>query len=111
MKLNSKMCVTVLKQQHHTLLNIGQHGYKGIYEWSKVRYMKYEINISNLNSVKDSILYSDYYLSNFDGIIILYKYFIQQSGGQLDFKVAGLETGKVGGGGCIVVGSNKVPDK
>jgi len=62
---NFEKYVTTHKEQHHVLLSLETHGYKGIDERSKVRYLNDGIKTSRLDTVKATILSSSEYRSNF----------------------------------------------
>lgn len=94
---NFEKYVTVHKEQHHILHSLEEHGYKGIDDRSKVRYLNDGIKTTKLDTIKATILSSAEYRADFDGCVTLYKDFIKQSDGALELKVAALKTG-VGGG-------------
>jgi hypothetical protein len=85
--------VTVHKEQHHVLTNLEQHGYKGIDDRSKVRFLIDGIKTTRLDTVKATILSSDEYRADFDKCVTLYKDFIKQSDGQLELKIAAVHFG------------------
>ena len=85
--------VTVHKEQHHVLTNLEQHGYKGIDDRSKVRFLIDGIKTTRLDTVKATILSSDEYRADFDKCVTLYKDFIKQSDGQLELKIAAVHSG------------------
>ena len=93
--------MTVHKEQHHVLTSLEQHGYKGIDDCSKVRFLIDGIKTTRLDTVKATILSSDEYRADFDKCVTLYKDFIKQSDGQLELKVAAVHSGgdKSDGGG------------
>jgi len=90
---NFEKYVTTHKEQHHVLLSLETHGYQGVDERSKVRYLNDGIKTSRLDTVKATILSSSEYRSNFDICVTLYKDFIEQSDGQLDMKISAVRTG------------------
>ncbi len=63
--------VTAHKEQHTILHNLEAHGYKGIDDWSKVRYVQDGIKIDKLDSVKTTILSSAKYCQSFDKCVTL----------------------------------------
>ena len=90
---NFEKYVTTHKEQHHVLLSLETHGYKGVDERSKVRYLNDGIKTSRLDTVKATILSSSEYRSNFDKCVNLYKDFIEQSNGQLETNISAVKTG------------------
>ena len=78
----------VHKEQHHVLISLEEHGYKGIDERSKVRHLIEGIKSAKLDTIKATILSSSEYRNSFDGCVTLYKDFIKQSEGQLDMNVS-----------------------
>ena len=99
---NFEKYVTLHKEQHHILEGLERHGYKGIDDRSKVRYLNDGIKTTKLDTIKAAILASTNRRSDFDGCVTLYKDFITQSGDHPDLKIAGLSTddgsNKDGGG-------------
>ena len=71
------------------LLSLETHGYKGVDERSKVRYLNDGIKTSRLDTVKATTLSSSEYRSNFDK----YVNFIEQSNGQLETNISAVKTG------------------
>ena len=90
---NFEKHVTVHKEQHFILQNLEEHGYNGIDDRSKVRYLIDGIKTSKLDTIKATILSSAVFRTDFDGCVTLYKDFIKQSDGHLELKVAAVETG------------------
>jgi len=64
--------------QHHVLNNLREHGYSGIDEWLKVRYLVGGINTNALDAVKTRILLDSSLRCDFEGCVNLYKDFIKQ---------------------------------
>ena len=85
--------MTVHKEQHHVLTSLEQHGYKGIDDRSKVRFLVGGMRTTRLGTVKGTILASDEYGADFDKCVTLGKDFIKQSDGQLELKVAAVHSG------------------
>ena len=73
---NFEKYVTLHKEQHHVLEGLEMHGYKGIDDRSKVRYLNDGIKTTKLDTIKATILVSADDRSNFDGCVNLYKNFI-----------------------------------
>ena len=103
--------MAVYKDNNHFLYSLEGHVYKGVYESSKVRYLNNGIKKIKFNYYKAPILSSEYYCSNFDGAVNLYKYFIQNLGGKLYLKVADADSEKLGDGGSASGGTNKLSYK
>ena len=86
--------VMVHKEQHHVLISLEEHGYKGIDERSKVRHLIDGIKTPKLDTIKATILSSSEYRNSFDRCVTLYKDFIKQSEGQLDMNVSTVKQDK-----------------
>ena len=70
----------VIQKEHHTIFeNLEDHGYKGIDERLKVRYLIAGIKYGALNSVKAKILTCAPYLQNYDASVIIYKDYTKQA--------------------------------
>ena len=59
------------KEQHNILKILEEHVYKCIDDRSKVIYVNNGINNTKLDTIKATIIYSDYYRGNYD--VIQYK--------------------------------------
>ena len=69
----------VIQKEHHTIFeNLEDHGYKGIDECSKDRYLIAGIKYGALNSVKAAILASAPYSQDYGTSVILYKYYTKK---------------------------------
>ena len=108
---NFEKYVTTHKEQHHVLLSLETHGYKGVDERSKVRYLNDGIKTSRLDTVKATILSSSEYRSNFDKCVNLYKDFIEQSNGQLESNVSAVKTGTSNSRPSGTVSTSEVTDR
>ena len=84
--------VTVHKERHHIFKILEDNGYKVIDDRYKVRYLNDLIINTKLYTVKAAILYSDYYCGDFYGCDTLHKEFVNNSYGQLKFKVSAVES-------------------
>ena len=103
--------VTTHKEQHHVLLSLETHGYKGVDERSKVRYLNDGIKTSRLDTVKATILSSSEYRSNFDKCVNLYKDFIEQSNGQLESNISAVKTGTSNSKPSGTVATSEITDR
>ena len=106
------------------LTGIVKHGYSGIYDWSKVRYLIAVIKTKVLDPVKTQIMASATLKNDFDACVNLYKNFIEQRYdlGVRDATILlvhskknGAPSGSGGGGGSgtnynKVFPDNSVPD-
>lgn len=108
---NFEKYVTTHKEQHHVLLSLESHGYKGVDERSKVRYLNDGIKTSRLDTVKATILSSSEYRSNFDKCVNLYKDFIEQANGQLESNVSAVKTGTTNSRPTGTVGTSEITDR
>ena len=95
---NFEKYVTAHKEQHTILQGLEEHGYKGIDERSKVRYLQDGIKTDRLDAVKSTILSSAEYRGDFAKCVTLYKDFLQQSDEPAELKIA--EVGIEDGGGA-----------
>lgn len=69
---------TAHKKNHQILVNLEPHGYKGIDEGSKVRYLLNGIKDPSLDATKNTILADSRLRNNYDGCVTLFKTFINQ---------------------------------
>ena len=69
----------IQKDQHTILVNLEEHGYKGINEYSKVCYLIAGIKSVALNSIKAKILASAQYCQYYDVIVIIYIDYIKKA--------------------------------
>ena len=67
------------KEQHNILEIIKEHGYIGIDQRYKVRYLSEVINTTSLDLVKTRTMSNDSMGQDFDGCVTLYKDFFKQS--------------------------------
>ena len=97
------------KNQHNILDCIKEHGYTGINQKSKVRYLSKGINTTSLDSVKTCIMSDESMLQDFYGCVTSYKGFVKRSSAdnrQLLFNAASSKNGA--GGNISVTFSPKV---
>ena len=90
---NFEKYVTLHKEQHHVLEGLEMHGYKGIDDRSKVRYLNDGIKTTKLDTIKAAILASSNHRSDFDGCVTLYKDFMTQSDTQPELRIAAVAAG------------------
>lgn len=79
---NFKKYVRLHVEQHSILEELVQHGYSGIDEGSKVRYLVRGVKMQALDTVKTSILGNSALQNDFTASAALLMYFIEQMKGQ-----------------------------
>jgi len=86
--------VQVHAEQHSILASLEEHGYRGIDDRSKVRFLMDGIKTTTLDSVKTRIMSEPTLSTDFDKCCGLYKDFIEQMGNQShkSLNVSELET-------------------
>ena len=72
-------CSILHKEQHNILNSLKEHGYTGINQQSKVRYLSEFIKTTSLYSAKTYITSDESLRQDFDGCVKLNKYFVKQS--------------------------------
>lgn len=89
--------------QHAVLEGLVEHGYTGIDDRSKVRYLMDGIKTDKLDAVKTTVIADPQLRTDFDGTVGLYKDFIEQSKTlgspnlESDMKVSSVGTDGIGG--------------
>ena len=103
--------------QHSILEGLVEHGYVGIDDRSKVRYLLDGIKTTKLDTVKTRILSDATLRSDFEGCVNLFQDFIQQSPSEdrestiAAFRTGGYKGGNNGGGGGEVKPDMSVEDR
>ena len=104
---NFEKYATQQKRQHIILENLVQHGYKGIDERTKVRYLLDGIKTDSLDTVKTQILSNQEYRNSFDKCVTLFSDFIKQTTGDVaPTRTISQVTVKVKGGNELQLPSN-----
>ena len=70
---------TLHKEHHNVLESLKEHGYTGIEQRSKVRYLSEGIKTTILDSVKTRIMLDESLHQYFDGCVTMYREFVKQS--------------------------------
>ena len=81
---NFEKYVSLQKEQHTTLHRLEEHGYAGIDDRSKVRWLMDGIKTDALDSVKTNIMSNVALRSDFDGCVTLFKDFISQKNSSIN---------------------------
>ena len=71
--------VTLHKEQHNTIESLKEHGYTGINQRSKFRYISKGIKTTGLDSFKICIMSDESLCQDFDRCVTVYKAIVKQS--------------------------------
>ena len=74
-----KKYATFRKEQHNILESLKEHGYTGIDQQSKIRYLSEGIKTTGLDLFKTRIMSDEILCHDFDGCVTLYKDFVKNS--------------------------------